>query len=116
MTYVESFSIITFCSLRTTGFAKLVGPTVPGDAKSIPYKTSKELMNLLSSSDRISQCLTWKIAQFALGRPLGQPDALALENIHNEAKKGGGTYSSVIKAIIKSDLVKKIRTEEANEE
>ncbi len=88
----------------------------PGEAKSIPYKTSKELMNLLSSSDRISQCLTWKIAQFALGRPLGQPDALALENIHNEAKKGGGTYSSVIKAIIKSDLVKKIKTEEANEE
>jgi len=88
----------------------------PGAAEPIPYKTSKELMNLLSNSDRVSQCITWKIAQFALGRPLGQPDALALDKIHREAQKSGGTYSSVIRAIIKSDLVQKTKTEAYNEE
>ena len=88
----------------------------PGAVKPIPYKTSEELMNLLSNSDRVSQSITWKIAQFALGRPLGQPDALALDKIHMEAQKGGGTYSSVIRAIIKSDLVQKTKTEVNNEE
>ena len=87
----------------------------PSTAKPIPYKTSKELMNLLSSSDRVSECITWKLAQFALGRPLGQPDALALDKIHMEAKSSGGTYSSVIRGIIKSDLVQKTKTELDNE-
>lgn len=87
----------------------------PSTAKPIPYKTSKELMNLLSSSDRVSECITWKLAQFALGRPLGQPDALALNKIHMEAKSSGGTYSSVIRAIIKSDLIQKTKTESDNE-
>ncbi|MEC9330936.1 MAG: DUF1592 domain-containing protein [Verrucomicrobiota bacterium] len=88
----------------------------PGTVKPIPYKTSEELMNLLSSSGRVSQCITWKLAQFALGRPLGQPDALALDKIHMEAQKGRGTYSSVIRAIVKSDLVQKTKTEAYNEE
>ena len=83
----------------------------PGTDKPIPYQTSKELMQLLSASDRVNQCLTWKIAQFALGRPLGQSDALALEKIHEEAQRRGGTYPSVIRAIIKSDLVRKTETE-----
>ncbi len=83
----------------------------PGTDKPIPYQTSKELMKLLSNSDRVNQCLTWKIAQFALGRPLGQSDALALEKIHEDAQRRGGTYPSVIRAIIKSDLVRKTETE-----
>ena len=87
----------------------------PSIAKSVSYKTSAELMNLLSRSDRVSQCLTWKVAQFALGRPLGQPDALALDKIHQEAQKGGGTYASVIRAIVKSDLVQKTQTESDDE-
>ena len=88
----------------------------PGSAKPVPYKTSAELMDLLTASDRVGQCLTWKVAQFALGRPLGQPDALALDKIHQAAQKGGGTYASVIRAIVKSDLVQKIQTESDNEE
>ena len=88
----------------------------PGTAKPVPYKTSAELMNLLSGSDRVGQCLTWKVAQFALGRPLGQPDALALDRIHQAAQKGGGTYASVIRAIVQSDLVQKTKTESDNEE
>ena len=88
----------------------------PGTAKPVPYKTSAELMDLLAGNDRVSQCLTWKVAQFALGRPLGQPDALALDKIHKAAQKGGGTYASVIRAIVKSDLVQKTHTEPDHEE
>ena len=88
----------------------------PGTAKPVPYKTSAELMDLLAGNDRVSQCLTWKVAQFALGRPLGQPDALALDKIHQAAQKGGGTYASVIRAIVKSDLVQKTQTEPDDEE
>lgn len=87
----------------------------PGTAKPVQYNTSAELMNLLAGSDRVSQSLTWKVAQFALGRPLGQPDALALDKIHQEAQKGGGTYVSVIRAIVKSDLVQKTKTESDDE-
>ena len=88
----------------------------PGTAKPVPYKTSAQLMDLLARSDRVRQCLTWKVTQFAVGRPLGQPDALVLDKIYQEAQKGGGTYASLIRAIIQSDLVQKTQTEADNED
>ena len=88
----------------------------PGTANPVPYKTSAQLMDLLARSDRVRQCLTWKVTQFAVGRPLGQPDALVLDKIYQEAQKGGGTYASLIRAIIQSDLVQKIQTEADNED
>ena len=69
------------------------------------------LMNLLAGSDRVQQCLTWKVAQFALGRPLGSADSRTLDKVHQAAQKGGGTYASLMRAIIKSDLVQKTQTE-----
>ena len=83
----------------------------PGTAKTVPYDSSTELMNLLAGSDRVQQCLTWKVAQFALGRPLGPADSRTLDKVHQAAQKGGGTYASLIRAIIKSDLVQKTQTE-----
>ena len=83
----------------------------PGTAKTVPYDSSAELMNLLAGSDRVQQCLTWKVAQFALGRPLGPADSRTLDKIHQAAQKGGGTYASLMRAIIKSDLVQKTQTE-----
>ena len=83
----------------------------PGTAKTVPYDSSSELMNLLAASDRVQQCLTWKVAQFALGRPLGPADSLTLDKVHQAAQKGGGTYLSLMRAIVKSDLVQKIQTE-----
>ncbi|MFL3665854.1 MAG: DUF1592 domain-containing protein [Verrucomicrobiota bacterium] len=83
----------------------------PGTAKTVPYDSSAELMNLLASSDRVQQCLTWKVAQFALGRPLGPADSRTLDKVHKAAQKGGGTYPSLMRAIVKSDLVQKIQTE-----
>jgi hypothetical protein len=83
----------------------------PGTAKTVPYDSSAELMNLLAGSDRVQQCLTWKVAQFALGRPLGPADSRTLDKVHQAAQKGGGTYPSLMRAIIKSDLVQKTQTE-----
>jgi hypothetical protein len=83
----------------------------PGTAKTVPYDSSAELMNLLAGSDRVQQCLTWKVTQFALGRPLGPADSRALDKIHRAAQKGGGTYAGLMRAIIKSDLVQKTLTE-----
>jgi len=83
----------------------------PGTAQPVPYKSSEELMNLLAGSERIRQCLTWKVAQFALGRPLVGADAPVLEKIHQSAQKGGGTYASLITAIVMSDLVQLTQTE-----
>ena len=83
----------------------------PGTAKPVPYQSSAELMNLLAGNDRVQQCLTWKVAQFALGRPMGPADSRTLDKVHRAAQKGGGTYASLMRAIIKSDLVQKTQTE-----
>ena len=39
------------------------------------YRTSAELMDYLAKSDRVAESLTWKVTQFALGRPLTAVDA-----------------------------------------
>ena len=85
----------------------------PGDPEPIPFNTSAELMELLAKSPRVQQNITWKLTQFALGRPMGGDDAATLEKIHQAAQAGGGTYASTLTAIILSDLVQLTRTEKA---
>ena len=70
-----------------------------------------QLANLLAESDRVSKTLTWKIAQWALGRPLTLEDAPVLDRIHEKAKKEGGTYPAVMSALVSSKLVQTTRTE-----
>jgi mono/diheme cytochrome c family protein len=84
---------------------------VPGSAEPVAYKNSRELMDLLASSERVRESITWKLTQFALGRPLGPQDAALLADIHQKAQQGGGTYSSTLTAIVLSDLVQKTRKE-----
>jgi hypothetical protein len=78
---------------------------IPGTSESVPYQTSEELMNFLAGSERIRETITWKMTQFALGRPLGAADAATVADIHQAGQKSGGTYKDVITAIILSDLV-----------
>ena len=85
---------------------------IPGEAHSVSYKSSAELMDLLADSDRVRQTLTWKVAQFAMGRPLVATDAPILAKIHDAAWKAGGNYSGLIKAIVTSDLVQTTRSEQ----
>ena len=85
----------------------------PGTIKPVAYKTSAELMDLLAKSDRVRESLTWKVTQFALGRPLVAADARIIKDIHTKAWKNGGTYESLVTAIVMSDLVQMTRTETA---
>ena len=83
---------------------------IPGEAKPQDYQTPAELMDLLASSDRVRETLTWKITQFSLGRPLGVQDAMEVQRIHQAATKAGGRYTDLITAVLMSDLVQKTRT------
>jgi len=80
---------------------------LPGASKAIEYQTVSELMDHLASSPRVAETLTWKITQFAMGRPLAAGDRPEIEKIHQSATQAGGTYAAVIRAIVISDLVRK---------
>ncbi len=83
---------------------------IPGTAELVEYQDSGELMDLLAGSDRVRETITWKLTQFALGRPLGAADAAEVQRIHRSASEGGGTYPALVTEIVMSDLVQKTRT------
>ena len=85
----------------------------PGEAEPVAYRSSEELMNLLAASERVQESLTWKVVQFALGRPLVAADAEKLKEVHRVSQENGGTYASLMTAIVLSDLVQKTATEKA---
>ncbi|MFP6900608.1 MAG: DUF1585 domain-containing protein, partial [Opitutales bacterium] len=60
----------------------------------------------------VRETLTWKVVQFAMGRPLGAEDARIVAEIHKASQKGGGTYQSLVTAIILSDLVRQRHSSE----
>ncbi len=78
----------------------------PGDAKPIAFDHVGQLMDLLAESDRVKETLTWKLVQFAAGRPLNAADAEAVFAIHEASQKAGGRYEDVISAIVQSDLIR----------
>lgn len=83
----------------------------PGQEQPTAYRNSEEMMNLLAASDRVRESITWKVTQFAVGRPLGAEDAGVMADIHRTSQADGGTYSSLLTAIVLSDLVQLTRTE-----
>ncbi|MDB4507670.1 DUF1592 domain-containing protein [bacterium] len=87
----------------------------PGDSKAIPFRSSAELMDLLAKSSLVQENLTWKVTQFALGRPLVGSDTPHIKKIHAQAQKEGGTYKAILKAIALSDYIQSTRTEALNE-
>ena len=87
----------------------------PGEEKSVPYKTTGEMMDLLAGSDRVRKNITRKAIQFAIGRPLFESDAPAIDKIHEAAQRGGGTYASLITAIASSEYVTTTETEKTKD-
>jgi len=77
----------------------------PGRGKAEAFKTTAELADLLAGSDRVKLTFTWKVTQFALGRPLVATDAPELAKIHAASQAAGGTYPALVRAIVLSDLV-----------
>ncbi|MEW4528316.1 DUF1592 domain-containing protein [Maioricimonas sp. JC845] len=84
---------------------------IPGSDQRIAYRSSAELMDVLAESDRVRECITWKLTQFAIGRPPGVAEAAIVREIHQAAWQDGGTYPDLIRTIVLSDLVQKTRTE-----
>ncbi len=78
----------------------------PGEGQAVRYESIAELMRLLAESERVQHSLTWKLVQFALGRPLSAGDASDVKAIHERAMEGGGSYRSTMRAVVKSDLVR----------
>ena len=85
--------------------------SLPGSGKTIHYRTTEELMDLLAGNERVRETLAWKLAQFALGRPLLGSDRRILGEIYAAARKNGGRYQDLMTAIVLSDLVTSTRTE-----
>jgi hypothetical protein len=85
----------------------------PGQDQPVSYQTTAELMGLLAGSERVRKGIARKVTQFALGRPLSEADGPIVDQIDEAAQKGGGTYASLITAIVLSDLVQTTRTETA---
>ena len=85
--------------------------SLPGSGKTIHYRTTAELMDLLAGSERVRETLAWKLAQFALGRPLLGSDRRILGEIYAAARKNGGSYQDLMTAIVLSNLVTSTRTE-----
>ena len=83
----------------------------PGSGSAVAYQTSAQLMDLFARSDRSRRSLTWKLVQFAAGRPLVYDDTDVVDGIHDRAQEEGGTYQSLVSEIVKSDLVRLTRTE-----
>jgi hypothetical protein len=83
----------------------------PEADEAIRYENTRQLLDLLGESERVRQCLTMKVTQFAIGRPLAQSDVCSLSEIHQTAHDAGGTYADLMTAVIMSDLVRKTRTE-----
>ena len=73
-------------------------------------------MDLLAKSKRVHESLTWKVIQFSIGRPLGSTDAPAVLKIHKAARKNGGTWPALIKALVTSDLVRMTPTESTKQQ
>ena len=86
---------------------------IPGAATSILYQTADELMDALASNLRALETITWKLAQFALGRPLVAEDAPLVKSAHEAAMEAGGRYEDLIRALLMSDLTLKTPTEPA---
>jgi hypothetical protein len=83
----------------------------PGEAEAVPFATTAELMNTLATHERVQETLTWKLAQFSLGRQLESRDVPTLQQIHKAGQENNGTYASVLKAIVMSDLIQTTPTE-----
>jgi hypothetical protein len=83
----------------------------PGEAEPVEFRTTVELMDLLAQSERVQETITWKLTQFAVGRPLGADDRPYVDEIHGKSQTAGGTYAALIAAIAVSDLVRTTRTE-----
>ena len=76
---------------------------IPGAPKLEKYNTAPQLMTLLADSPRVSENIAWKLAQFALGRPLATTDKPHLKKL----QQPNLTYQQLIISLATSPLITK---------
>lgn len=69
----------------------------PGQAKPVAYESTAELAKLLATNDRVAQCLTRKVIQFCIARPLDVSDASLVREVHQNAGGQRATYQSIVR-------------------
>ncbi len=85
---------------------------VPGQPGPIQYSSARELMDKLAEQERVKESLTWKVVQFAIGRPPTAKNAREIQQIHNAAQAAGGSYRDTMRSIALSDLTRLHTTEQ----
>ena len=68
-------------------------------------------MDFIAHHPRAQATLTWKVVQFAIGRPLMVEDAEAVEAIHQASMAQGGGWASLMKALATHPWFTTIQTE-----
>ncbi len=84
---------------------------LPGSDGPVSFASLTEMLDLLARSDDLQRTIIRKLAQFAIGRPLGTADEAAVEEIHRQVGSRGATYGRLVSAIVTSDLVRSVQTE-----
>lgn len=72
----------------------------PGKSQPVDYQTTAEMTHLLASSDRVAECLTRKVIQFSIGRPLKAGDVRALQKIYEQAGRQQATYRQIVTELL----------------
>jgi hypothetical protein len=76
--------------------------TVPGGAN-VPYATIADYMHLLPQDQRVSDCMTSRVTQFAWGRPMAAADTCMLQDIATRTgSPQSTTFASMVAAIASS--------------
>ncbi len=78
---------------------------IPGAKKKVKYSEAPQLFDLLAASPPVQENITWKLAQFALGRPIASSDRPHLHSVHLESTKQGHSYQDVMTALASSPLI-----------
>ena len=84
---------------------------VPGQSEPLPFSTIGEMMDLLSESPRLRDCMSLKAAQFALGRLLLDTDGCSLAEMRDRFTATDGSYQELIVSIALSPMLRTVRTQ-----
>lgn len=83
----------------------------PGQQAPAPYADVAELSRVLAQSERARDCLTLKIAQYALGRSPAGSESCALDAARQVIASSPGTYGDMIGALSQTDLFRRLKTQ-----
>ncbi len=79
------------------------------------YDNVAELSSLLAESERVRECMSLKVSEFAMGRALLTSDGCALSQMRERFAASEGTFADLMTAIVLSPMFRTIGTETLTE-